>query len=111
MNKHIGMLCAVLACLAVLGLQPAAASAQSQATTGVIEGTVNDPSGGAIAGAEVRVSNKDTGFERSRNTDSSGFYRFILLPLGRPIRACHVRAYVVGKVEDVEVVGHFRAVK
>ena len=103
MKKLSGVVCAVLACLAMLGLQPATANAQSQATTGVIEGTVTDPSGGAIAGAEVRVTNKDTGFERSRNSDSSGFYRFILLPLGRYTVAVKMTGFAELLRENVEL--------
>ena len=43
---------------------PAFAVAQSQATTGVIEGTVSDPSGAPIAGATVIVKNTATNFEQ-----------------------------------------------
>ncbi len=72
----------VLAALSVLMLAPSQARAQAQATTGVIEGTVTDPSEAVIAGAKVTVTNTGTGFERQVTTDSSGFYRAVLLPLG-----------------------------
>jgi hypothetical protein len=56
--------------------------AQTQATTGVIEGNVTDPSGAAVSGAKVTVTNTGTGLERQTTSDSSGFYRVVLLPLG-----------------------------
>ncbi len=55
---------------------------QAQATTGVIEGTVTDPSDAVVPGAKVTVTNTGTGFERQVTTDSSGFYRAVLLSLG-----------------------------
>jgi hypothetical protein len=61
---------------------PAFAVAQSQATTGVIEGTVSDPSGAPIAGATVIVKNTATNLERTLATDADGRFRALLLPLG-----------------------------
>jgi hypothetical protein len=69
--------------LALLALLiPAAASAQSQATTGVIEGIVYDQSNAVVIGATVTVKNKDTGFERTAITDDNGRFRAVLLPSG-----------------------------
>src|SRR5882724_4291754 len=56
--------------------------AQSQANTGTIEGIVNDPSGRAIAGAQVTVTNLGTNFTRNLTTDAEGRFRGLLLPLG-----------------------------
>jgi hypothetical protein len=64
-----------------LGL-PALALAQSQATTGVIEGTVRDESGGAVPGATITLRNAATNFERVVTSDSDGRFRGLLLPLG-----------------------------
>jgi len=61
---------------------PAAAFAQSQATTGVIEGTVSDESGAPVAGASVSLRNTATNFERVVQTDMDGRFRGLLLPLG-----------------------------
>jgi hypothetical protein len=57
-------------------------SAQSQALNGQIEGVVSDSNSAAISGATVIARNIGTGTERSATTDSSGVYRFPLLPLG-----------------------------
>src|SRR5689334_7010583 len=63
-------------------LVPARAGAQSQATTGVIEGIVYDQSNAVVIGATVTVKNKDTGFERTATTDVNGRFRAVLLPTG-----------------------------
>ena len=56
--------------------------AQSQATTGLIEGTVADESGAAVPGANVALKNTATNFERQATTDKDGRFRGSLLPLG-----------------------------
>ncbi len=57
--------------------------AQSQATTGLIQGTVYDPNGAVIPGATITVRNNGTGFERFVTSNSDGFFTAPLLPLGR----------------------------
>jgi outer membrane receptor for ferrienterochelin and colicin len=58
------------------------AMAQSQATTGVIEGAVVDESGGILRGATVVLKNVDTNYEKQLVTDAAGRFRGLLLPLG-----------------------------
>src|SRR5215469_1197384 len=60
----------------------AIAFAQSQANTGSIEGTVSDPSGKAVARAQVTIVNLGTNFTRELTTDEEGRFRGLLLPLG-----------------------------
>jgi outer membrane receptor for ferrienterochelin and colicin len=69
--------------LAMLLLVAGVAHAQSQATTGVIQGTVNDENGTAVAGANVTLTNTGTNFSKAVATDSAGRFRAVLLPLGR----------------------------
>src|SRR5229473_3837574 len=57
-------------------------SAQSQATTGVIRGTVTDPSGTAVAGATVVLHEGQTGFQRQVTTNERGIFTAPLMPLG-----------------------------
>jgi hypothetical protein len=73
---------AALALFALLGLTPAAAFAQSQATNGSIEGTVTDASGGILPGVSVTITNLDTGTTETVITNDKGLYRAPLLPLG-----------------------------
>ena len=54
----------------------------SQTSTTSLQGTVTDPSGGAIAGAPVILANTGLKTERSVVTDSQGEYRFLFLPPG-----------------------------
>src|ERR1043165_5764644 len=68
-------------CLCV-GLLAPAALAQSEATTGNIEGRALDPNGAVVPGVEITATNQDTGFHKSTTTDSEGNYRLILLPPG-----------------------------
>src|SRR5436305_3880341 len=56
--------------------------AQSQATTGVIEGTVTDAQGGAVPGVTISVKNTATNFESVAVTDRAGRFRAVLLPVG-----------------------------
>ncbi len=73
----IRLLCAALA----FGLAPLA-FAQSQATTGVIEGSVLDESGALLPGASVTLKNTATNFQRVVTADADGRFRGLLLPLG-----------------------------
>jgi len=61
---------------------PAILLAQSQATTGVIEGTVTDDTGAALPGVTVTIHNTATNYETTVITDSAGRFRGVLLPLG-----------------------------
>jgi hypothetical protein len=58
------------------------ARAQSQATTGVIEGIIYDQSGAVISDAIVTVKHAETGLERTMTTDENGRFRAVLLPVG-----------------------------
>ena len=57
--------------------------AQSQSTTGLIQGTIADQNSAVVAGASVNIKNTDTGFERTVTTNSDGFFSAPLLPLGK----------------------------
>jgi hypothetical protein len=51
---------------------PPSARAQVSVSTGSLSGLVTDPQGGTITGAKVTVSNKDTGFSQSLDTNAAG---------------------------------------
>jgi hypothetical protein len=73
--RAVGLFVVVLA-LAVTGL------AQTQITTGVIQGTVFDQSGAVMQGAGVEANEPATNFTKSQNTDSNGRFTFLALPPG-----------------------------
>jgi outer membrane receptor protein involved in Fe transport len=58
------------------------AVAQSQSTSGNIEGRVVDPNGAVVPGIAVSATNQNTGFGKTTISDSDGNYIFVLLPPG-----------------------------
>jgi len=67
---------------AALLLCACAAPALAQEITGSITGTVTDPAGAVVSGAEVTLKNRGTGEERSVRTDDEGRYTLPRLPPG-----------------------------
>ena len=59
-----------------------AAGLEAQTVTGSIVGTVHDPSGSAIPAAEVKLSQTDTGLERTSQTNRQGDFTFLNLEPG-----------------------------
>jgi len=51
-----------------------AGHAYAQVTGATLAGTITDPSGAAIAGAKVSITNKATGVTHDETTDAAGFY-------------------------------------
>ncbi|MDQ2840614.1 MAG: TonB-dependent receptor [Acidobacteriota bacterium] len=72
--QRLGCLTAAL-CLSVGGLL-------CQTTNGTISGTITDPSGSAIGGAQVQASSKETGLQRTATTLDNGTYIIPQLPPG-----------------------------
>ncbi len=68
-----------------LGLVP---SAEAQISTATVNGTVRDATGPVIPGAEVSISNVETGLEQQAATNNAGVYRFLNLQPGPYTLAC-----------------------
>jgi hypothetical protein len=75
---HAKYVCALLLVILV-GL---AGIAYGQVTSASLTGNVTDPSGAAVAGATVTVTNIDTNLTQSIKTDSVGTYLIRPLPIG-----------------------------
>jgi Carboxypeptidase regulatory-like domain/TonB-dependent Receptor Plug Domain len=75
---RIPLMLVVLLCL----LLPHPAAAQSQITTGVIEGSATDATGAALPGVTVEARNLDTNFARTAVTAADGRFVFLQLPPG-----------------------------
>ena len=60
-----------------------AALGQTQITAGVIQGNVQDATGGVLPGVTVEVQNLETNLTQARDTDASGRFVFLQLPPGR----------------------------
>ena len=71
------------ACLVVVLSMLTGVAAVGQVDRAVLEGTVIDPSGAAIAGAHVKILAVDTGISQQQRTNSKGYYRFPGLAVGR----------------------------
>ena len=61
------------------------AVAVAQVDKGAVTGTLTDPSGAAVAEAKIAVTYPDTGLTRSVNTNASGAYLLVGLPVGHVI--------------------------
>ncbi|MCI0388844.1 MAG: TonB-dependent receptor [Acidobacteria bacterium] len=77
-----GVCCCLFALLLLLAA-PITPRAQTQITTGVIQGTVFDDSNSVVAGANVEAKNLDTNLTKIIRTDSDGRFVFLQLPSGR----------------------------
>src|SRR5580704_2158453 len=60
----------------------AATLVSAQTFRGTILGTVSDPSGAVVSGANVKVHNIGTGLERTAQTSGDGSYSVPELPIG-----------------------------
>lgn len=65
-----------------LGIFAFAYLGHAQQVTGSVSGTVTDKSAAAIAGVELKLTNRETGLTRTTQSDAEGNYRFLLLPTG-----------------------------
>src|ERR1051325_5457562 len=68
---------AVAFCFALICCLPALAQ-----TTSTIEGTVKDPTGAVLPGAEVKAASPSLAIERTTTTNEEGFYRIAALTPG-----------------------------
>ena len=69
--------------ISLVGLLWAGQAMAQGGATGAISGTILDPSGAVVSGAEVRIVNQDTGaLTRTTTTDANGSFTATLLPVG-----------------------------
>jgi hypothetical protein len=78
---HIRVRYAVFACLFATLLFTANVGAQE--TTGGLQGTITDPSGAVVAGADVALAGKSLVGTKAIKTDQAGYYHFANLPPGQ----------------------------
>lgn len=85
---------AVWVCLLAFGI-----SALGQGNDASLTGTVMDPSHAAIANATVTARNKSTNFVQQVNTDTSGLYSFLSLPIGHYTISAEQSGFSTAEVE------------
>jgi Carboxypeptidase regulatory-like domain len=78
-------------------------SALAQVITGSIRGVVKDPSGAAIAGAEVIAKHSATGDVRKGASGGDGSYAFPSLPIGSYEITATMRGFKKAVIKDVEL--------
>jgi len=78
-----------------------ASAAVAQVDRAVLEGTVTDPSGGAIAGANIKILAVETGLSQGQRTNSNGYYRLPALPVGRYTITASNNSFKTKIIDDV----------
>ena len=75
----------------------------AQIDRAVLEGAVIDPAGASIVGASVKVQAVDTGITQEQLTNSSGYYRFPGLAVGRYTVAVTNAGFKTRVIEEVRL--------
>src|SRR5882724_10421986 len=78
-------------------------AAVAQQITGSITGTVTDPTGAAVSGAAVKLTNMGTGAVQNATTTSDGDFRFLLLPVGNYTLTASVTGFKTFRQEGIRV--------
>jgi hypothetical protein len=73
----------------------------AQNVTGSVRGTVTDEQGAAIAGANVTITNADTGYSRSDKSDKDGAYAFQSLPIGHYTLSVTAEGFKAFQLRDI----------
>src|SRR5207244_3402621 len=71
-----------ICCMVFILIAASASMAQTQITSGVIQGTVTDDHGAAVAGATIEATNLDTNLANTLTTESDGRFVFLQLSIG-----------------------------
>jgi len=88
----------------LLGLGLAGQALAQGGATGAISGTVQDPSGAFVAGADVQIVNQDTGIlARAVKTDPTGSFAAPLLPVGTYTVTVSSASFQESKFTDIMV--------
>src|SRR5262249_38412696 len=82
-----------------------ALAAKAQETTGGLQGTVKDPSGASVPGAQVEVKAADLVGTKQVAADSAGYYRFANLPPGNYTITVSAKGFATVKREVLLEVG------
>jgi hypothetical protein len=80
-----------------------ASPARAQVAGATLSGTVTDPSGAAIVGAQISVTNRATGVNRAVVTDSAGFYSAPNLLPGNYDVTVSATGFATAKELDIEL--------
>jgi hypothetical protein len=76
---------------------------QAQSNSGDIRGSILDPSGAAVSGAKVQITDPDRGLTRNTESDVAGKFTFAILPPGVYRIRVEAAGFAARVVEGVEV--------
>src|SRR5947209_4711437 len=94
----------ILAILSSILLYSCIILAQSQATTGNIEGRVTDQNGAGVPNATLTATNQDTGFTKSTQSDGEGNFVIVLLPPGNyRVDVPGIQGFAAAKYQNIRV--------
>jgi hypothetical protein len=80
--KRLKSLGLAISCMTLVALLCGASAAWAQDVTATIYGTVTDPSGAAVVGANITVKSVERGITYTAVTNEGGLYRVSQLPVG-----------------------------
>lgn len=89
--------------LVLLALVAAALSPALFGQNSTIQGIVKDQTEALIPGAQVVITNIDTGLRREVNTNDTGFYSVPTLPVGRYKLSAAMKGFSTAEVAEVKV--------
>lgn len=78
-------------------------AAQTQITTGTIQGTVADLNGAFVAGATVEIKNLDTNLSRTLTTDEGGRFVALAMPPGKYSVTVTKQGFATAVAEQLEL--------
>jgi outer membrane receptor protein involved in Fe transport len=99
-SGRLATLATVVFCVSTMAT---GALAQSQATTGNIEGRVLDPKEAAVPGATLTATNQQTGLEKTATTTDEGVFILSFLPPGPYTVSANANGFSPAEVKDVIV--------
>jgi Carboxypeptidase regulatory-like domain len=93
-----------LSWISLVGIVWVAQALAQGGATGAISGTVLDPSGAVVAGADVRIINQDTGtLTRTTKTDATGAFTVPLLPVANYTVTVQSSGFAEGSFTNIAV--------
>ena len=72
--------------------------------TGAISGTITDPTGAVVVGAQVKITGVGTGYTRTSQTNDHGLYLLSLLPPGQYTLEATKQGFKAALSPDVQVI-------
>lgn len=82
------------------------APSRAQVSAGSITGTITDPSGALVAGAQIIITNHNTGIQQTLTTTSTGLYNQPNLDPGNYDITVEAKGFATMKAEAIVNIGH-----